>query len=554
MVSVFMTMKARFSLVTLFMLLSACSSMAWLNNASPEKSPIDQREYRYLQLDNGLNVLLISDMDAQKAAASLDVFVGSAQNPENREGLAHFLEHMLFLGTDKYPDAGAYQRFISENGGSHNAYTSFEHTNYFFDIKESAFEPTLDRFSRFFIAPAFEAQYVEREKHAVNAEYRSGIKSDERRQLDVLREIVNPAHPFSKFSVGNLQTLSDAKGSVRDEMIKFYNTYYKARNMRLVVLAPRELDRLEEIVRGDFIEVPDADVPKRGYAQPLFTASELGQWIEIVPEKEKNSLSLLFPLPDQLLDYQDQPLNIIGHVLGHEGEHSLFAYLKSKNWIDGLVAGQALSYTGVTVFSLSMDLTTEGQKHKQDIVQAVFAAIEQVQESAIPRWVFDEVKQISELNFAYVDKSGETQAVMNLSNAMHYYQPRDILKAPYMYQQYRPEKMQTLLSQLKPENAIVLDISPKANAEKRSRYYDTPYSRRAFSAEELAAWQNLSLIADIQLPELNIFLPQNTKIVKAAADQQDMPPQKIELDQSTGSQSFELWYKGIDLFQQLPSK
>ena len=98
------------------------------------KSENDQRSYRRLTLANDLDVLLISDPDADKAAVALDLYMGSYQNPDGTEGLAHFLEHMLFLGTQRYPSAGEYQTFISEHGGSHNASTSLEHTNYFFDI------------------------------------------------------------------------------------------------------------------------------------------------------------------------------------------------------------------------------------------------------------------------------------------------------------------------------------------------------------------------------------------------------------------------------------
>ena len=70
------------------------------------KSENDEREYRYLTLKNKLRVLLVSDADTEKSAAALDVFIGHNQKPSDRQGLAPFLEHMLFLGTEKYPEAG----------------------------------------------------------------------------------------------------------------------------------------------------------------------------------------------------------------------------------------------------------------------------------------------------------------------------------------------------------------------------------------------------------------------------------------------------------------
>jgi insulysin len=66
-----------------------------------EKPKIDVRQYRGVRLSNGLRVLLISDPKTDKGAAALDVNVGSLSDPPQLQGLAHFLEHMLFLGTEK---------------------------------------------------------------------------------------------------------------------------------------------------------------------------------------------------------------------------------------------------------------------------------------------------------------------------------------------------------------------------------------------------------------------------------------------------------------------
>ena len=69
-----------------------------------QKRPSDAREYRALLLPNQLRVLLISDKSSNRAAAALDVHVGSFSDPADVPGIAHFAEHMCFLGTEKYPD------------------------------------------------------------------------------------------------------------------------------------------------------------------------------------------------------------------------------------------------------------------------------------------------------------------------------------------------------------------------------------------------------------------------------------------------------------------
>jgi len=67
-------------------------------------------------------------------------------DPREIPGLAHFLEHMLFLGTEKYPEENEYHKFLAENGGSSNAYTGRDHTCYYFESAPKALEPALDRY------------------------------------------------------------------------------------------------------------------------------------------------------------------------------------------------------------------------------------------------------------------------------------------------------------------------------------------------------------------------------------------------------------------------
>ena len=83
-----------------------------------EQSANDSRRYRAIRLKNDLTALLISDKDAEKSGAALDVHVGHFSDPDELPGLAHFLEHMLFLGTKKYPDENSYAEYLQSHGGS----------------------------------------------------------------------------------------------------------------------------------------------------------------------------------------------------------------------------------------------------------------------------------------------------------------------------------------------------------------------------------------------------------------------------------------------------
>ncbi|OWM66636.1 hypothetical protein CDL15_Pgr010287 [Punica granatum] len=106
----------------------------------------------------------------KKAAAAMCVGMGSFSDPYEAQGLAHFLEHMLFMGSSKYPDENEYDSYLSKHGGSSNAYTEAEHTCYHFEVKREFLKGALERFSQFFISPLVKMEAMEREVLAVDSE------------------------------------------------------------------------------------------------------------------------------------------------------------------------------------------------------------------------------------------------------------------------------------------------------------------------------------------------------------------------------------------------
>ena len=374
-------------LMLLFALLAACAGSP-PREATVIRGEQDGREYRYLELPNRMRVLLVSDPQTDKAAASLHVRAGSGNDPRSRQGLAHFLEHMLFLGTAKYPDPGEYQEFISAHGGSHNAYTSVDHTNYFFDIEPGSLTPALDRFAQFFVAPLFNREYVEREMNAVDSEYKLGLKDDARREYDVLRELVQPGHPLGSLAVGNLKTLGEGESDIREDLLAFYATHYSANAMTLVVLGRESLDELQSMVDARFAAVADRSATELTQVPSMFAPGTLPLEVRIRPEQELRELTLLFPLPSARAHYAAKPLEYIGDLLGHEGPGSVLSVLKARGWAESLSAGAGLDLYGEDAFQLSLQLTEEGVAHYRDIVALLFRAIDQMQEGGVEEWRF----------------------------------------------------------------------------------------------------------------------------------------------------------------------
>ncbi|MBT4522652.1 MAG: peptidase M16, partial [Halieaceae bacterium] len=488
------------------------------------KSPNDTNQYRFLTLENGLPVLLISDSDTPKAAAALDVMVGSGDNPEGRGGLAHFLEHMLFLGTDKYPDSSEYAQYISEHGGSRNAYTSFEHTNYFFDVNQQFLPEALDRFAQFFIAPKFDAQYVSREKNAVQAEYQMGLKSDSRRGLDVLQELMNPKHPFSQFSVGSLESLADRPDStVRNELLAFYDKHYSANVMRLVVLGSQSLDELEALVVPMFTPVPNKSFEHSDIKAPLFTDDSLPMLVQVVPQATSRRLQIAFPIADYRQYYRHKPSSYVSNLVGHEGGGSLLSQLKVQGLAESLSAGSGLDWRGGALFSVNIALTEKGAVEYERVLQLLFAYLEMLRDKGPRERIYQEQSSLAALGFRFREDVEPMSYTSSLASSMHYASPEDILRGYSLMNQYDAVMITGLLEQLVIANALVTLEDKNVDTDRVSVQYAVPYSRHSLTDQEQARWISTDHAEMLHLPEANEFIAENVSLQPIVADNPAVP-------------------------------
>jgi nardilysin len=102
-----------------------------------------------------------------RAAVAMVVGVGSFSDPPDMQGLSHYLEHMLFMGSEDFPGENEYDDFLVKHAGSSNAYTDAEYTNFHFDVEPSALHRALQRFSAFFKTPLCLASALEREARPI---------------------------------------------------------------------------------------------------------------------------------------------------------------------------------------------------------------------------------------------------------------------------------------------------------------------------------------------------------------------------------------------------
>ncbi|ART63694.1 insulinase family protein [Kushneria marisflavi] len=476
--------------------------------------PGDSADYETLMLDNGLQVLLVHDDKAERAGAAMNVATGSAFNPERFPGLAHFLEHMLFLGTDHYPDPNDYQQFLSAHGGHHNAFTAPRDTNYFFDITPEAFAPALTRFSRFFIAPTLDEAYVERERHAVNAEYQARLQDDGRRIEDALSQSLNPEHPYNHFSIGNLDTLKDHPDqALRDALVTFHETHYDANTMSLVLIGPQSLDELSSLARELFSDVPDRGLTRRTIDQPLILDDQLPMAMAAQSLDQQHQVRFLFPIPDPEQDYRLKPVSYLSHMIGHEAPGSLLACLRQRGWADGLSAGSARGDGQRALLMVNIELTPQGSEHLDEIQAALMAWIGLIRDQGVESWRYDEQARVVEQQFRFQQRQAPAQLATALSVAMARYPIQEVRRAGFLMEGFNAARIHDYLGALTPDRLLRLYTGPGVTGEQCSPWFGTPWQYVPMHHDRIE-----TALEGLALPQPNAFIARDLKLINEGSN------------------------------------
>jgi len=509
-----------------------------------KQSPNDLKQYQSLTLTNGLRVLLIHNDESDKSAAALAVNIGHFNDPKHRQGLAHFLEHMLFLGSEKYPDGSEYHKFISQHGGSNNAWTATEHTCFYFDVHHQHFSGALDRFSQFFKAPLLSEEFITKERKNIDAEFRLKLKEDIRRLYDVHKETANQAHPFSQFSVGNSDTLSDKYGeSIVHEVKAFFQQYYQASYMTLAIEGPQSLTELSRLATEMFQEIKTTDTPTADIIEPLYLAEHQGIQINVCPVKNDRQLIISFAMQSIDKYYQDKPESVLAYLLGHEGTGSILAKLKYEQWGMGLTAGSGINGSNFKDFNIRISLTDLGEEHINDIVSVVFSYIGLLKSSPLPLHYYQEKQAIAELSFIYHEKTRPLDNVSQLVINMQHYPVEDYIFGDYIMSGMVDKNITQLLSFLNADNLRITHVSQNNHFSKTSFWYQVPYHVKSICTQNIVHWRELSSPNHHSVSKYHLFLPQaNPYICANPHIYADVNPKVLPtlIENSSG---ISMWYK-----------
>lgn len=482
------------------------------------QSERDNRQYQVIELDNKMRVLLVSDPNAVKSLGSLALPIGSLMDPSDQQGLAHYTEHMVLMGSKKYPEPASFSLYLNRHAGSYNASTAPHRTAFYFEVENGAFETALDHLANAIAEPILDAKYADKERNAVNAELTMARANDGFRIKQVEAETINQQHPSSQFSGGNLQTLSDKESSkLQDALVHFHRDYYSANIMVGVIYSNQSITKLTKLAENTFGKIPNKNLVIPQLDKQAMTPDTLAKQINMVPAQPKKLLYLQFPIENNLANFANKSDEYIAYMISNRSQNTLFDQLQKQGLIESISSSaDPIHFGNSGLFTISASLTDAGLAQQDTVIAAIFNYLSLIQKGGISNDYYQEIRKVLTLDFKYQSIERDMSYVEWLSDQMLLYPIQNILDADYIATDFNKSEITDRLKSLTIDNARIWVIAPDVATNKVAYFVDAPYKIASISAEQKAKWLSLGKSFNFSLPELNPYIPDDFSIVPSA--------------------------------------
>jgi insulysin len=477
-------------------------------------------------LPNGLEVLLISSPSIQKSSAAMAVPVGSWADPKEHLGLAHFLEHMLFLGNREFPDVGEFGNFLRTNSGYTNAYTAKELTNYMVEVNPDALDGTLNRFSKFFISPTLDPKFADREKNAVHSEYDKNIQDDGWRMWASLIGHLSPeGHPLRKFNIGSLKTLANVDSkTLRD----FYESHYSSDTMKLVIMSKHSLSDLRTLAEKYFLEVPHRNLRGKN-SNPVPPENwRGGTLIEMKTLESKNQIVLSFPVPTFNGKWRAKPERILENILGSKTKGSLLSHLKRRNLATDLAVMNfdMVDYGSETsLIFVMIDLTDQGGQSRDEVVRTALSHFAKIRADGYKDYTFQENQTMAKLSYESKQVRDGARVASEYARNMLSYPALEIDERTLLIFHNDGELIDFYLKQMTSDKMSIIHMNQKIKGTRRDPFYGTEYNLSRLTESQIKSFAAVSQrpLAGTTYPPANVYIPTNLDLYKNQSTRWPVP-------------------------------
>ncbi|WHS60999.1 pyrroloquinoline quinone biosynthesis protein PqqF [Pseudomonas sp. G2-4] len=301
-------------------------------------------------LANGLQVTLRHVPGLKRSAAVLRVAAGSHDVPLAWPGLAHFLEHLFFLGTERFPTGENLMAYVQRHGGQINARTSERTTDFFFELPPAAFADGLERLWDMLAHPRLDEADQLREREVLHAEFIAWSQDAAAQRQLALHDGLSAAHPLRGFHAGNRDTLAVSQPEFQAALHDFYRTFYQSGQMTLSLAGPQSVEALKALAEQFGDNLPAGEAVAR-LSPPELMESSQGDY----QQARKDCLDLLFTFED-LPAASPQAMDFLCNWLNSSKPDGLLATLRQRGLADSLKATPLYEFAGQALLHIEFKL------------------------------------------------------------------------------------------------------------------------------------------------------------------------------------------------------
>ena len=303
-------------------------------------------------LANGLRVTLRHAPNLKRCAAALRVAAGSHDVPLAWPGLAHFLEHLLFLGTERFPAEQGLMAYVQGHGGQVNARTSERTTDFFFELPPQVFNEGLQRLSDMLAQPRMNLDDQLREREVLHAEFVAWSQDPTAQQQLALFDGLSPTHPLRGFHAGNRDSLPVQQPGFQQALQDFHQRFYQTGQMTLSLAGPQSIEELKQMALtfGAVISVGE-NLPQLAPV-PLMESS-----VASYQQAGERRLDLLFTF-EALPNSSTEALAFLCHWLNAAKPGGLLTVLRESGLAEHLNAKPLYQFAGQAVLHVEFTTTT----------------------------------------------------------------------------------------------------------------------------------------------------------------------------------------------------
>ncbi|MBV4549892.1 pyrroloquinoline quinone biosynthesis protein PqqF [Pseudomonas sp. SWRI102] len=301
-------------------------------------------------LANGLQVTLRHVCGLKRCAAVLRVAAGSHDAPEAWPGLAHFLEHLFFLGTERFPTGQNLMAYVQGHGGQINARTSERTTDFFLELPPAAIASGLERLSDMLRHPRLDEDSQLREREVLHAEFIAWSQDAAAQRQVALQDGLSAAHPLRGFHAGNRDSLAVSQPEFQTALHGFYQRFYQGGQMTLSLVGPQSIEALGTLAATFAESVPAGKKVDRQLPPPLMETSESSY-----QRARAGGRDMLFAF-EQLPAASPQALDFLCNWLNTHKPGSLLALLRQRSLTDSLKATPLYEFAGQALLHIELKL------------------------------------------------------------------------------------------------------------------------------------------------------------------------------------------------------